>query len=111
MRRVWSWVLGAGAALAPAGAPPLATAHPHMFFDATAQFVIGEEGAVEAIRIAFVVDELNTLYTVSELGLDADGDGALEPEEESQLAKAMALGLSDYGFFTELTNGASPAAP
>lgn len=91
-------------------ATPPVLAHPHMFFDAQATFQLNDAGALQAVRVAFIVDEFNSLYTLTELGLDPDGDGALTPEEEIELAKAMRRGLSDYGFFTELSENGAPIA-
>lgn len=98
-----AWALAAAlAAGVAAGAPAPAAAHPHMFFDAQAAFVFDEAGRLSGVRVAFVVDEFNTLYTLTELGFDADGDGALTEAEAADLAGRMMMGLSDYDYFTDL---------
>lgn len=80
-------------------------AHPHMFFDAQAQFVLDAEGRLTGLDIGFVVDDFNTLYTLAELSLDGDGDGVLTEGEQATLANALNLGLGDYGYFTDLRIG------
>ncbi len=86
-------------------APP-AAAHPHMFFDATAQFVTDTEARLTAVRVAFIIDEYNSLLTVAELGLDADADGALSEAEEQTALSTLVRGFSEYDYFAELTHAA-----
>ena len=83
-------------------APQPAAAHPHMYFDAQAVFHVDDQRRLTQLDVAFVVDEFNTLYIVADLGLDADGDGALSGDEPATLSDAMRIGLGDYGYFTEL---------
>lgn len=87
--------LGAGAA----------AAHPHMFFDAESTFVVDEYGRLVSIEIEYLVDEFNTLDTLTSLGIDVDGDGVLVGDEAERLAATFAQGMSIYVFFVELRVG------
>lgn len=103
-RRVGVWAAVLATVVAPATvSPQAAEAHPHMFFDAQAQFVVDDDGRLTKVRVAFVVDEFNSLYTLAELGLDLDGDGALTASERASLGQAMMTGLSGYGYFVDLS--------
>ncbi|MEO1329249.1 MAG: DUF1007 family protein, partial [Pseudomonadota bacterium] len=83
-----------------------AAAHPHMFFDAQAGFVFDEQGRLAALRVAFVVDELNTLYTLQALEIDpADG---MSEAETAKLVGGMLRGLGEFGYFTDLQDGGEP---
>lgn len=79
-----------------------ADAHPHMWFDATAELLLRDDGVLEGVRVVYVVDEFNSAETLRVLGLDADGDGALTAEEEQIAAEAMTNGLSAYDYFVDL---------
>lgn len=95
------------AAIALIAAAP-AAAHPHMFFDAQARFELDDQGRLAGVRVSFVVDELNSLYTIAALELDADQDGKLTKPEIEKLTRQMILGLGDYDFFTDLKLGDEP---
>lgn len=71
-------------AVAGTGAP--VQAHPHIFIDAGATLIFDEDGRLGAVRIVWAYDALYSLLVVEERGLDADFDGALEPEEVAQLS-------------------------
>lgn len=84
--------------------PRQALAHPHMFFSSTAQFLLDDKGRLSGLRTVFLVDELNTLYTFTELGVNADGDQTLTPEEKQKIAETVVEGFGHYGFFAKLRN-------
>lgn len=77
-------------------------AHPHMFFKSTAQFVLDEQGRLTKLRVVFLVDELNTLYTFSELKVNQDGDNKLTAAETDKVARTVMEGFGQHGYFTNL---------
>lgn len=60
--------------------PP--AAHPHIFVDAGLRLVI-EDGAVTAVEVTWLYDELYTLILLEDYGLDPDFDLVLTDEERS----------------------------
>lgn len=90
------------AVLGIAAAPSPAAAHPHMFFDAQAVFVVDDAQRLTTLHVAFVIDDLNSLLIVSHLSLDPDGDGATTPDENAYLAELFAINSKEYGFYTDL---------
>lgn len=58
-------------AAALALAAPRALAHPHVFVDASVDFLLDAEGRVERIRIGWFYDPLFSLYLLGEMGIDA----------------------------------------
>jgi len=79
-----------------------AHAHPHMFFKSTAQFVLDDRGRLTKLRVVFLVDELNTIYTFTELGVNKDGDNKLTSDESKLIARKVMDGFGEYNFFTFL---------
>lgn len=79
-----------------------AEAHPHMFFRSTAQFIMDGEGRLSKLRVVFLVDELNTIYTFAELGVNQDGDQTLTEEETEKVATTILEGFGHYNYFTHL---------
>ena len=61
-------LLAATLALLPAGAG----AHPHIFIDGGVDFRFDEQGRLEALRITWIYDPLNSLFMLEELGLPVD---------------------------------------
>lgn len=100
-------IVAAGALAASLCAAP-AGAHPHMWFDAEAAFIL-EDGRLAAIEVTYLVDELNTLDTLLSLGLDPDSDGVLTDAERAALAEAFHRGMRQYRFFAEVSVGAEEA--
>lgn len=86
-------------------AAQVASAHPHMFFKSTAQFVLDEQGRLSKLRVVFLVDELNTLYTFTELKVNKDGDNKLTPAETDKIARTVMEGFGHHGYFTNLKDG------
>lgn len=79
-----------------------ALAHPHMFFKSTAQFILDDQGRLSQLRVVFLIDELNTLYTLAELGVNQDGDQTLSDEETNKIVSNVLEGFGHYKFFTHL---------
>lgn len=84
--------------------PCTVAAHPHMFFSSTAQFLTDAEGRLTGLRTVFLVDELNTLYSLTELGVNNDGDQTLDEQERDKIAESVVGGFGHYNFFTKLSN-------
>lgn len=84
------------------GSAGAAQSHPHMFFRSTAQFLLDSEGRLSKLRVVFLVDELNTLYTFAELGVNQDGDQELTDEEIEKVAATILEGFGHYNYFTHL---------
>jgi len=85
MRFVRATVLGVLACLLALPAGRL-SAHPHIFIDAGVTLVFDEDGQLGAVRVVWVYDELYSLLTVEERGLDPDFDGVLTEAERAQLS-------------------------
>ncbi|MFV0295714.1 MAG: DUF1007 family protein [Hyphomicrobiaceae bacterium] len=91
-------------AVACGGVHP-AFAHPHMYFDSTAQLVIDGEGRLARIHVVFLVDELNTLYTLTQLGARKRTHGRLSAAEKVKVEHSVYKGFTHYDFFTHLADG------
>ncbi|MDJ0859171.1 MAG: DUF1007 family protein [Dinoroseobacter sp.] len=61
-------------------------AHPHIFIDSGVTLVFDESGRLGAVRVVWAYDELYSLLTVEELGLDPDFDGVLTDAERETLS-------------------------
>lgn len=75
-------------ALAVTSALPVgpAAAHPHVWIDTGIEVILNDRNEAVALRIRWTYDELYSLYVVGDMGLDADWDGKLTPEEEARLS-------------------------
>ena len=62
------------------------TAHPHIYVDTGVQFIFDDAGALAAVRVIWVYDELYSLLITEDMGLDSDFDGILMPEEREKLS-------------------------
>lgn len=82
-----------------------ASAHPHVWVDASADIVFDDDGAITAIRQAWRFDEAFSAYLM--LGLDADGDGVYSREETADLAQVNVTSLSDFHYFTSMAGAAT----
>ena len=60
-------------------------AHPHIFIDSGVHPIFDAEGQLAAVRVIWTYDDLYSLLTLEDLGLDSDYDGALTPEERAKL--------------------------
>ncbi|MHC5655863.1 DUF1007 family protein [Stappia sp.] len=99
------WVSGA-LVLTALGAGS-AAAHPHVFVEARSELVFDGDKRLSAVRHVWQFDEAFTAFAVQ--GLDADGDGKLTREELQPLAQINVESLSEYDFFTYLTQGKATA--
>lgn len=79
-----------------------AQAHPHMFFTSTARFILDDHGRLSKLRVVFLVDALNTLYTLTQLGIGRDATQALTSEQTQKIARTVLEGFGRYDFFTHL---------
>lgn len=82
-----------------------ASAHPHVWVDASADILFDEGGAIVAIRQAWRFDEAFSAYLM--LGLDVDGDGVYSREETAELAQVNVTSLADFHYFTSLAGAAT----
>lgn len=83
--------------------PCIGHAHPHMFFKSTAQFILDDQGRLAKLRVVFLIDELNTVYTMAELGVNKDGDQTLSADDTRKIAKNVLEGFGHYRYFTYLS--------
>ncbi len=65
---------------------PVATAHPHIFVDASLALRIDDRGQLLGIEITWSYDEYYSLLIFEDRALDSDFDGALTEAELGQLA-------------------------
>ena len=87
-----------------------AAAHPHIYIDASLEFLVGPGGALTAVRPVWVYDELYSLQLIADLGLDADGDGILSDEDAARLLEAESTWDPRYeGDLYGLSGGATLA--
>jgi ABC-type uncharacterized transport system substrate-binding protein len=66
-------------------APLPAAAHPHVFIGTGLTLVLDDRNRLTAIRVSWAYDELYSLLTIEDRGLDPDLDGVLTPEELASL--------------------------
>jgi ABC-type uncharacterized transport system substrate-binding protein len=83
--------LGAGAA----------AAHPHVFIDAEARFVIDAERRLTSVRMTHVYDALVSLFVLQELGIDPFA--ALDDASARRLAEEQRIVLDASGGYAALT--------
>lgn len=76
----------AAAALACALAPAGASAHPHIFIDGGVDFVFDPAGQLEALRVTWIYDPLNSLFMLEDLGIPFDPPDPLPPGDRASLA-------------------------
>lgn len=63
-----------------------AWAHPHVWIDTGIEVILNDRNEATGVRITWTYDDLYSLYIVGDMGLDADWDGKLSPEEEARLS-------------------------
>ncbi len=68
-----------------------ADAHPHVFIDAGVRLVTDDDGAVTAVEVTWLYDELYTLILLQDYALDMDFDGALT---EAEVAETLGFDLN-----------------
>jgi ABC-type uncharacterized transport system substrate-binding protein len=75
---LYGWLLAAGAGPA--------FAHPHVWIDTRIEVVLNDRNEATGVRVSWTYDDLYSLYVVGDMGLDADWDGKLTPEEMARLS-------------------------
>lgn len=98
--------------LAIAVAAP-AAAHPHIFVDAGLALELDAEGRVTGVEVTWEYDELYSLFTFEDLGLDGDYDAALTAEELAALDGFDLHWVPGYlgDLYLETGAGAVPLGP
>ena len=87
-----------------------AQAHPHVFIDARAGFVLDDAGRLSAVQVTWTYDAFTSLTLMDMLDLDRDGDGALDAADRARLVEAQTIWPDDFEGDTYLEqNGASVA--
>lgn len=79
------------------GHAPAALAHPHVYVTVETT-VVYDKGAITGLRQRWAFDEFYTAMAIE--GLDANGDGNLDRNELSELAKVNIDGLGQLNYFT-----------
>jgi ABC-type uncharacterized transport system substrate-binding protein len=74
-----------------------AAAHPHVWVTARAQVVFNAQGEIEAIRNAWVFDEMYSAFATQGLGKDGQ---LLSKDELAPLAKTNVESLAEFDYFT-----------
>ncbi|MEM7718561.1 MAG: DUF1007 family protein [Pseudomonadota bacterium] len=72
-----------------------AAAHPHVFVDAKAGFVMSE-GELTGLRITWTYDAFTTLTLFDILDLDKDGDGLLDDADRAAIVAGETEWAEDY---------------
>lgn len=78
-----------------AGVASPASAHPHVFVDATVE-VLTEAGAVTGVRLLWTYDDFFSLMLTEDLSIDGDGDLVLTDAEAAELAASVTDWPADY---------------
>lgn len=75
-------LLAALLALTPAGV----AAHPHIFIEGGVDFLFDDSGRIDRLRVTWIYDPLNSLFMLEDLGIDADVELPLQPDDRARLA-------------------------
>ena len=92
-------LIGAFAALA--AAPP-ASAHPHIWIDATVA-IVAREGAIHELAMVWKFDPLFSGMVAADF--DTNRNGSLDPDEIETLAAQTVPSIAEYDYFTHLRVG------
>lgn len=87
-----------------------ARSHPHIWIDTNVEVILNAANAATGVRISWTYDDLYSLYIVGDMGLDADWDGSLTPEEEVKLAGFDMNWDADFAGDTYALLGDAPLA-
>jgi len=85
---IWFGLCGAGPALA----------HPHIWADTHLTVVFDDAGRVIELKQHWVFDKAFSSWVTQ--GLDVDGNGAVSPDEEAELAEDNLSGLKEFEYYT-----------
>jgi ABC-type uncharacterized transport system, periplasmic component len=84
-------------------APLQAAAHPHVFVDAAARFVLDADGRLAAVEIEHLYDPLVSLFVLQDLGVDPFAP--LSEQDAVRLGADQAVMLKDSDGFAALSIG------
>jgi ABC-type uncharacterized transport system substrate-binding protein len=87
-----------------------ALAHPHVWIDTKIEVILDDANKATGVRITWTYDDLYSLYVVGDMGLDADWDGKLTPEEEAKLSGFDMEWIPDFAGDTYALQGEEPLA-
>nr|WP_321482012.1 DUF1007 family protein [uncultured Cohaesibacter sp.] len=99
-----SWLL-ASAFLVSCGLSFSAQAHPHVWVSVQSELVMDGQ-KIKAINHTWTFDEAFSAFASQ--GLDEDDDGVLTREELQPLAQVNVESLSEYGYFSDLSEKGAP---
>lgn len=88
-------------------APVPATAHPHIFVEASVELVVAD-GALQGVRLSWLYDDFFSLLLTTDLGIDDDGDMALTEAELAILTAAVLDWPPDYAGDLSVIGPAGP---
>lgn len=100
-------VASLSAALALA-APSLATAHPHVFAEASLEVVVDEDGAVRSLGHVWRFDDLFSATVLFEF--DENRDLLLDEKELEEVAAVVHESLSEFDYFQLVTRNGKDVA-
>ena len=86
------------AALVMFAQPPEPAAHPHVWVKIQTQVLYDASGKVTGVRHAWTFDEIYSAFATQ--GLDANGNGKMDPAELTELASENIASLEDFEYFT-----------
>ena len=75
-----------------------ASAHPHVWVNATSEIIYAEDGSIEGIRHAWTFDDMFSTYAMQ--GIDTTTKGVYTREELAPLAQLNVESLKDFDYFT-----------
>lgn len=104
MKRLLKAAIIGGGTIAPFGAE----AHPHVFVDASVQFLLDDVARLTAVRITHLYDPLVSLFVLQDLGFDPFAP--LTDAEAARLTEEQRILLEGSQNFAELTLGTAVVA-
>jgi ABC-type uncharacterized transport system substrate-binding protein len=75
-----------------------ASAHPHVWVNASSEIMYAEDGSIEGIRHAWTFDDMFSTYAIQ--GIDTNKKGVFAREELAPLAQLNVESLKEFDFFT-----------
>ena len=87
-----------------------ALAHPHVFIDAKARFLVTDQGQLTGLRITWIYDAFTSLALTEALSIDQDGDGILTESDLQRVVQAQTIWPDDFNGDTYLEVGGVPVA-
>ncbi len=86
LRRVMA---GVGLAIGLLGAAPPTQAHPHVFVEGGVDFLFDAHEALSALRVTWLFDPFETLFTLSSHGLFLNRTGDLDESDRQKLIRRL----------------------